>query len=436
MKSAHLLSLVLFVSVVFMQHKALAQINISGTVQDAMSGRRLEHAVVIKDQGTWMDVTDEEGNFSFDVFELPVNIVVRLFGYQTKEITVNSTVPLDIYLTSEIFLLGEIDIAATASERVAGNARRSIWDYAWLDNQLLLCEYGTSLSRASMLLLDLHGDTIARAESPARPVKLLNDCASGAYLMSRDSLWEYYVQDGVLLHDIAESAALENRVLRYCVGQNETQIYFAVPSGQEWRTGEDVYAFKYKTNNHVMRYYAFDRATEKLRTLTQIEDVEVRKLKADEIAYGKGPQPVKSAGSAFSEAASQYFFWTIMCREIDAPMYHVRDSLYILDHTTGNIIVMDDSGKEERRIKIDYHLLPCYQRASLVSQQGDRLYAVFESGGMVSLAQIDLDNGRLKPGISIPHIFPEHITIHDNTIYYLSRDEKVREARVLNRLRM
>ena len=413
-----------------------AQLIIEGVVRDSITNAALQYVLVAETNGRDEDVTDVRGRFKLVVNDLPVELFVRIIGYETKLVVVDDLSFQEISLSPANFILDEVKISAESIDRVAGNERRSIWDYTWLGNEILMSEYGTSLSKSRILLMSVYGDTIAQTASPDRPVSMFTDCNGYAYLKSADSLWQFYFDNGALKRYPAESAALADRVLRYCIGQNDEAIFFAVPSGQELRLGDDPYAFRYKSNNDQMRYFRFDRQSEKLILMESVTDEFVRKLKKDEEEYGNGPQPKRMVSSAFSEAASKHFFWTIMCKEIDAPMYHVSDSLYILDHTGDRLIALDSQGKIKRECAINYHLDPDYQRASIADNSGERLFAVFENSGMVTLKQLDLNSGKPITEIKIPHPFPEHISISGNYVYYLSRDENVREARVLNRLKL
>jgi hypothetical protein len=413
-----------------------AQITIEGVVRDSLTNAALQYVIVAEVNGEDEDVTDGRGRFKVVVKSLPVELFVRIIGHETKRVVVSNAAFLTIQLSPMNFILGQIEISAESVNRVAGNERRSIWDYTWLGNEILMTEYGTSLSKSRVLLMNVYGDTIAQTNSPDRPVSMFTDCNGYAYLMSTDSLWQFYFDHGDLKRYPAESAALADRVLRYCVGQNDESIYFAVPSGRELRLGDDPYAFRYKTNNDQMRYFRFDRQTEKLMLMESVADEFVKNLKKDEVEYGNGPQPKKMTGSAFSEAASKHFFWTIMCPEIDAPMYYVADSLYVLDHTANRMLVISEEGKISREVNVSYHLDPNYQRASLTDIAGERLFAIFENSGIITLKQLDLATGEPISEFKIPHPFPEHISVSGDWLYYLCRDEKVHEARVLNRLKL
>jgi CarboxypepD_reg-like domain len=413
-----------------------AQVKISGCITQQNTTKPLPQVIIQLSDGSGGDVSDDNGCFEFEVEKLPVDLIFRLIGYETARVHFVQKEILKIVLTPSEVLLPEIQITNKNVERFAGNERRSIWDYAWMDNQLLLCEYGSSLTKSRVILMNTVGDTLATSLAPARPESMFNDCGHFAYLMSRDSLWEYYIENGALNYFPAQPAILAERVLQYCVGQNSESIYFAVPSGKELRLGDDPYAFRYESNNDKIRYYLFDRQSEKLRLFKTVTDEFTLALKKDEMEYGNGPQPKLRTESASSTAASKYFFWKVMCKEVDAPMYHVRDSLFILDHANGKMEVLDADGEPIRSVPIHYHLDPTYLRQSIMDESGQNLYALFEEDRLISLQRIDLSSGKLLERITIPHIYPEHITISGAYIYYLCRDEKIREAHVLNRLKL
>jgi hypothetical protein len=416
-------------------HYISGQNRIQGCITDEQTGKVLPYALIRTTAGDEGGVAEENGCFDFTVKTLPVEIEISLVGYENKKLKVTTSSILRIQLKQATYMMNQVEITDFSFERVAGNTTRSIWDYAWLDGQLLLCEYGTSLSRSRMILITTEGDTLAMNNAPGRSFAMFNDCMNKAYLLSKDSLWEYFLEKDELKYFPAESAILAERVLQYCVGVNEASIYFAIPSGAELRLGQDPIAMKYKTHNDKMQYYRFDKAMDKLMAFESVEDEFVQKLKKDEIEYGDGPQPRPPIDS-HSYAASKVFFYQIMCKEIDAPMYYLNDSLYILDHTNEELKVYSQSGTFIRHLPMTHHLIPHYNRESICDEMRQNIYVVYETNGIYTLKKLDTNNASVGSGITIPHLFPEHITITDNYIYYIHRDEKVHEAHVLSRLKI
>ncbi len=422
--------------IVLCNHHCDAQKKINGCITDQNTGKAVPYVIVQEVDGTRGEVSDDAGCFTISVDQLPVTLSFQLLGYETKTILFLDEKTNTIQLEPSNVLLNEMTISASGAHRLAGNVKRSIWDYCWFDGQILLCEYGYTLSDSRVILMSEEGDTLAIAETPDRPTGMFNDCTGAAYLVSRDSLWQCYREGKSLRFFPTESAELVDKVLKYCVGQNEQSIYFAIPAGKEFRIGDDNMAFNYPTNNDRMNYYIFDRQSEKLQLIKSVADEFTIALKNDEVAYGNGPQPSLRTSSPYSVAASKLFFYTIMCREIDAPMFYIDDSLYIFNYVSGYIEKMDSQGIGTGKTEVKYHLDKDYNRLTILDEEKKNIYLLYESKGMVTLHLLDLQNCVSQLSISIPHIFPEHITVAGNYIYYLCRDERVKEARVLNKLKI
>ena len=113
-----LLFLGVYVCIILMQTPLMAQNNltVSGTVTEAASGDPLIGAnVVVKDKviGT---VTDLQGNFSLNINETPITLVVSSVGYRTQEIVVNESTQLDIEMEEQTLLGQEVVVSASRVE--------------------------------------------------------------------------------------------------------------------------------------------------------------------------------------------------------------------------------------------------------------------------------------------------------------------------------
>lgn len=414
----------------------IAQQVIEGCVFDDETGAPLSFVSVRNEDGDIGCVSDDSGCFALKVDSLPIVLQFQLLGFKTEFREVKSVERIIVRMKSSTIMLNELNINAKKDHRFAGNTKHCVWDYGWLNGHLLICEFQNTLSKSRLVLLTTTGDTLSYRKTPDKPLGIFNDCTGAVYFVSADSLWQCFFEKDHIEFGVAESPELIDRVLKYCVGQNDESIYFAIPSGKEIRIGADVFAYNYESNNDRMNYYIFDRNTEKMDLFKTVSDEFTLALKKDEQEYGNGPQPKRFTGSAFSNAASKLFFYTIMCKEIDAPMYLVDNTLFIFNSNDNYIEKCDLNGVSQSKCSMEFHRQKNYQRMTIMDEEHHNIFALFEEDGYLSLHRINLSNGSLMDSISIPNIFPEHITIRDGYIYYLCRDQMVKEARVLNRIKL
>lgn len=127
MRHLFLLSLIFLIT-----QSSYSQIEIEGTVFDAETGETLPSATVVL-EGTYRGtITNEEGQFSITVEDLPATLAIRYIGYESARIEVTQQIqlPLDVQLKTSVTELGEIvvtekDPGLTIMERVI--ARKQIW---------------------------------------------------------------------------------------------------------------------------------------------------------------------------------------------------------------------------------------------------------------------------------------------------------------------
>ena len=103
---------------------AIAQTTVTGVVNDNNGATIPSASVVIKNTTTGT-VTDMVGYFSLTVDKLPVTLEVSFVGYQTKEITVVSTEPLEIILNEGVGLQ-EVLVTGTMTVRSEDQAAMSM----------------------------------------------------------------------------------------------------------------------------------------------------------------------------------------------------------------------------------------------------------------------------------------------------------------------
>jgi iron complex outermembrane recepter protein len=93
--------------------QSLAQKTLTGKVSDAKINEPLIGASVLIKGSTIGTITDLNGAFSIECkCELPITMVIKYIGYQTKTVEISDFQSLMIYLSSDEKAFGEVTVTA------------------------------------------------------------------------------------------------------------------------------------------------------------------------------------------------------------------------------------------------------------------------------------------------------------------------------------
>ena len=430
----HLLSTALFFLLCYIQ--TTAQIKIEGFVRDARSGEPLQFVVVTLDDSRAGDVSNERGYFEVMVEKLPATLSFRLIGYEKTIIQVTKDKRLNVSMAETVMEMNTVEIRASQLEKVAGDEKRSIWDYTWCNGQLLICDYGTSLKSASLFLLDKNLDTLDAIDVPAKPVELFSDCMGNAHFKGTDSTWQILNENGRLSFLPAESNYLIDSILRKCKSANDEFLFFEIPQGEQQFKETNAESFSFKSNNDEIYYYYGPRNGSKLKFLTKISDEVSKKLKEAELTRDSLMHSKKHGESYSSAMSSKYFFYTTMVKEVYAPIVTIHDTTYIMDYVHTHWVMFDEAMNVASVDTIGFDFSPANPHRCLVEENRAGLYVYDQENGIVRLFRVNTENCALSQNWTIPHTFPEKITVMGNFVYYIHRDPKNRMNRFLSRLQL
>ncbi|HEY3429379.1 MAG TPA: carboxypeptidase-like regulatory domain-containing protein, partial [Cyclobacteriaceae bacterium] len=104
----YVLALLLLLSVT-----AMAQSEVSGTVLDADTKQPLPGVSVLVKGGNQGSFTSAEGTFRMSVKQLPVTLVFSFIGFETTELEVTSSQPINLSLASSVLFIDEVVVAAS-----------------------------------------------------------------------------------------------------------------------------------------------------------------------------------------------------------------------------------------------------------------------------------------------------------------------------------
>ena len=104
-------------------------------------------------------------------------------------------------------------------------------------------------------------------------------------------------------------------------------------------------------------------------------------------------------------------------------MFELNDSLIIFDHLNDSAVVFNKSGQRIRAFPIYYHYFKGWKYELVSNLEKTKIYARYESEGLTVLREINPTNGKVESMIRLEkHVFPEHLQIHGDFIYYIYKD--------------
>ena len=413
-----------------------AQYVIKGKVIDSLGSIPLANVSIVVYEANVSVLCEEDGSFVLRLPSLPVKAEVRLLGYKTQIIDLTNTKPLLISLEEETVLLNPIEISGENTIHVAGTDQRSIWDYTWVDNKLLLCDYGLHLSDARLILMNEYFDTLDIKKCPSKPDRLYTDCMGFAHMQGADSTWQIETENERLAWLSGESNYLVENILLACKASNSNYLYFEIPQGKGMFDDDELASFKFETNNDVIYYFYADRLKSEMYYLTSITDHQAQKLKQEEKSYGVGPGGKRVAESAASKAASKAFFYKQMLKEIYAPVFLKNDSVFILDYVNNHIAVFDSTSELVRADTLKHHARYDFKRQCYQDIVTEEVYVEYEDRQTTFLCRLDLTSGNINQCDRLPYPFPYHLMIRDGHAYYIHRSEKDHSDRHLVKVRL
>jgi hypothetical protein len=136
---------------------------------------------------------------------------------------------------------------------------------------------------------------------------------------------------------------------------------------------------------------------------------------------------------------ANYFTQSIYYKVPFAPLFKIRDSMYVLDFQSDLLSVYNEFGESERTIPLLFHYhkdRTGWKRIILKDQATQSLYAVFEKDGITYLGNIDLHTGVIRSKHRIYHKYVEKIRIHNGYAYYIYRPFESIQKRFLYKERL
>lgn len=178
-------------------------------------------------------------------------------------------------------------------------------------------------------------------------------------------------------------------------------------------------------------YFSLDRIDSSYRKLIHVEDPLMMELYRSEYKWvdvrtrlWAKQKEIETGVDAQIWVGASYFTQSIYYKVPFAPLFKVRDSIYVLNFQTDLISVYNAFGQELRSMPMLFHYhkeKTGWKRIILKDNATQSLYAVFEKDGISYLGKIDLRTGLIQTKHRIYHKYVEKIRVHNGNAYYIYR---------------
>jgi hypothetical protein len=352
-------------------------------------------------------VSNYKGEFSFYIDTLPSMVVISHIGYETKRLFLDKTsFSLIFYLQPKIEQLSEIVISGKNNyETIFRDPYVNVLDYEVDTGTIFLLLNNLKTSGSAIICKNFKGDTIARNKNLTNnPKKLFKDCLGNIHILTGDSAFQTFRDSKRIGLIYPVSIKKFNDILANCVCSTKDILFIR----------------KFEKDGQSVNYYKIDRKTNQKQMLTAIEDsVKTKMLRRNPHDNELMNQPVQPTGR------NDFVDWTyvhkILYKPVSSALCKIGDFICIFNTVDRTIefYKMDGIFAFKLQLMINKIKEGNWSKSIFIDEEKSKVYTTFVQNGYDFLYAIDLNTGELKKVLSIAHLYPEKLEIHDGYVFYL-----------------
>ncbi|MCD4695382.1 MAG: carboxypeptidase-like regulatory domain-containing protein [Bacteroidales bacterium] len=413
-------------------------ITVHGHIRNAVTGEPIENANVSIKGSNKGSTSNELGEFSITICNLPFTLSVTHVSYRSS-VTEYHSPPirkLQINLEPEIREIQGITITSQKIDTLYKDNIYSVLDYELVGDNILLLIFRDRITRAELLLMNRKGKTVISLKVlPGKPLALYTDCLDSTHLITKHKVFQLSTNNKKIALYKPVSLDFFKEVMEGCLFKTGTKLYFE----------------KYSWNHLSKTVYWVDPDNRSNHILREISDIEKINFLLDNpennAIFIGGSEPGLAdlkglPGDAGALAAirnldiTRRFNQMAYLSEIHAPVFKLGDSVCIFNYPNNQIEMYGPSDSLVFKTNISYHLSPkknpleslgyAFVKATkwegniIVDEKRKRVYALFKNiNGTRDIKEIDLLSGKTKHVTSIPFPYVEKIKIKNNEIFYI-----------------
>lgn len=407
--------------------------------------------------------TDSSGRFSFLITGEHKLLKFSLLGYETVYVNPYSQPGKEqlIPMKQKAKLMGEVVVSANAIQPIIKSKRSYVLDYDFYQDDILLISYGLNKSSYKVVLINNMGDTLSIIKSPEMPVRLFKDCLGNHYVVCEKNIYQVYYDDASLHFLPPQSIKDLEQVLMPCIAQDSSNLYLVDKQGSYLVTNTIFHDFY--SNHTSLSYYYINKELKKKKLLLDVVDEATLRMKADErrllsakeqgrsgdemgrVVHSNSKTPPQASMPAMTHdhrkksvlhSFDVIFSETIVFKEIVAPLYVIKNQLYVFDFVNSTLQSFSQSGSLLKEVPMTLHRDLKWKRSMYIDEKLNKAYTLFEKNGISELKEIDLRTGKECHSEKIPLVFVENIKVNNGYIYFLHKGEEVDDTRYLSKFKI
>ncbi|MNU52195.1 hypothetical protein D3C71_412010 [compost metagenome] len=331
------------------------------------------------------------------------------------------TLMVSIVMTAKETQLEEVTINANNIFWVYPRKQANVLDFKIQpDGNMLLC--CSDEHRYFLRHLNPMGDKIYETSIRKHPKQLRQDCGGKVHLIYKDSIYETSIvgQSVGIFSPLPYYKAIG--ILENCSYSDDTSIIIRSYLYQNQYL--DYRLITKKTRHTKLLYVCQDRQkSRQLKDYEKDNKLTVSEIVRDNYFSEKVSNRSNELKKERDRWNTQQFYNFIVFKPLYAPLFELNDSLFIFDHVNDSAIVFTKSGLRVRSFPISYQYFRGWKNELIPNIEKTQVYARFESDGITYLKKINLTTGKAENEVQIKkHIYPEHIQIREDFIYYIYKD--------------
>lgn len=401
----------------------------SGKVVDLNTKKPLPNVSVQIEGSLRGSSTDSSGKFEILVKGAGELLKFSLIGYEAVYLNPHKKNYRKnlIGLNPKAVEITEVVVKAKTIEIIAKSNRSYVLDYDFYSDNILMITYNNLKTGNKILLLNEKFDTLGIATIPEEPLKLFKDCLGNHHVVCEKTVYQVYY-DGKTLRFLPPKSVNDfENILLPCIAMDSTNFYTVTKSGSYVVSG----VFHDFNSNHTGLAYSFINKQAKIKVkLIDIIDEEAIRMKADE----------RSGLSHKTNFQKNYydilFTETIVFKEIFAPLYIIKNKIYVFDFINSRLQNFTASGKIINEAKMTLHKNLEWKRQMYIDEKTDKAYTLFESKGISELKEINLVTGKENGSKKIPLVFVDNIKVRGNYIYFIHKETGFDDTNYLSRMKL
>ncbi|WP_341908295.1 hypothetical protein [Fluviicola taffensis] len=363
--------------------------------------------------------TNDNGFFVVKNTEFPAQLTVNhpLYSEYLDMIVLpekwKDTIQVSVVLLGKETQIEEVTVSAEQIFWVYPRKQANVLDFlVQPDDGILLC--CSDENRYFMRSLNAKGEKTNEIPIRNHPKQLYRDCMETIHLIYSDSIYETAVVNNSM--GIFQPLALSGiyNLLKSCVYKDDKNLVKYNYSNEDQRI--EYLAINIQSKRSKTLYVGEDRTEYR-----QMEEYEYEHYRADEkMFHSQDSEELKKTRKIWN---NKQFYELIVINPVYIPLFELNDSLFIFDHVNDSAVVFTKDGMRVRSFPIFYQYFDGWKKELITNLEKTKIFARYDSEGITTLREINPTNGKIQRTIQLEkHVFPEHLQIHGDFIYYTYKD--------------